>query len=60
MGIDMNEKDYNQSARLQNPTILADFDTKVGHLTKKNKFKSWWMNINNFSLMSQRNKCSLS
>lgn len=52
MGIDINEKDYNQSARLQNPTILADFDTKVGHLTKKNKFKSWWMNINNFSLMS--------
>lgn len=29
MGIDINEKDCNQSARLQNSTIFADFDTKV-------------------------------
>lgn len=33
MGIDINEKDCNQSARLQNSTIFADFDTKVGHLS---------------------------
>lgn len=32
MGIDINEKDCNQSAPLQNATIFADFDTKVGHL----------------------------
>lgn len=33
MGIDINEKDCNHSARLQNSTIFADFDTKVGHLS---------------------------
>lgn len=35
MGIDINDKDKdcNQSARLHNSTIFADFYTKVGHLS---------------------------
>lgn len=38
-GIDINETDCNQSARLQNSTHFASFDIKVGHLSihqKKN------------------------
>lgn len=33
MVIDINKKDCNQSACLQNSTIFANFDTKVGHLS---------------------------
>jgi hypothetical protein len=47
ISVDSSEKDFNQSVRLKNSEILANLDTKQGHLDshKRKKFNNSWLVI---------------